>query len=126
MFDELKNLLKNSRSDYYNHKVSCIAVCIDGTKFNGVNIETSSPAAGICAERNAIYSAISNGYNGFTELHIMVDRDKYSYPCFVCRQALSDFLNDNTVIYLYSNIKLENKMLLGDLLSYRFSIGDKE
>lgn len=126
MYDELLKLLKNSKSDYYKYKVSAILVCRDGSLFNGVNIETSSPQAGICAERNALYSAISNGYNkeDFVELHIMMDRDKHSFPCYICRQALNDFISEDLPIYLYSKNKFEEKIYLKDLLSYSFEKGD--
>lgn len=125
MYNELLKLLENSRSDYYKFRVSAILVCKDGRLFNGVNIETSSPQAGICAERNALYSAISEGYKteDYKELHIMVDSDKYSFPCYICRQALNDFVNSDLPIYLYSKNKFEEKILLKDLLTHSF---DKE
>jgi cytidine deaminase len=125
MFNELKELLYNSNSEYYKYNVAAIIVCLDGNKFKGVNIETSSPAAGICAERNAIFSAISNGYKkaDFKELHIMVNDNKSSEPCFICRQALVDFTNPDMPIYMYSKNKLENTLRVKDLTPYPF---DKE
>ncbi|MDD4027460.1 MAG: cytidine deaminase [Bacilli bacterium] len=125
MYNELLKLLKNSRSDYYNFKVSAILVSNDGRLFNGVNIETSSPQAGICAERNALFNAMSNGLKkeDFKELHIMVDSDKYSFPCYICRQALNDFVSKDLPIYLYSKNKFEERIILKDLLSHSF---DKE
>ena len=61
MIDKLKELLNNSRSDYFHFSVSAAIVTKDNRIFYGVNVETSSPAAGICAERNALYNAITNG-----------------------------------------------------------------
>ncbi len=126
MFEELKELIKNAHSPYYNFKVATILICNDGTKFNGVNIETSSPAAGVCSERNAIYSAIASGYKkeDIKELHIMVDSDIHSFPCFICRQALIDFTNLNTEIFLYSKNKFEKKIKVSDLTVYAFTKGD--
>ena len=54
MRDKLLELLKNSRSDYFNFPVSAIVLCNDGRMFYGVNVETSSPSAGVCAERNSL------------------------------------------------------------------------
>lgn len=120
MIEELNKLLENSKSKYYNFRVSAILVTNDNNKFYGVNVETSSPSAGICAERNALYSAITKGYdkNDFKELHIMAD--KPVTPCFVCRAALIDYLNLDTKIYIYSKTKLEQTYILKELLPHAF------
>ena len=80
----------------------------------------------MCAERNALYSAISNGYKkeDFKELHVLVDRDKFSYPCFICRQAFVDFFNEDLPIFLYSNKKLEDKILVKDLIPFKYEGSD--
>ena len=62
MEEKLRELLNNSYTPYYKYPVASVVVMKDGKEFYGVNVETSSPAAGICAERNAIYSAITSGY----------------------------------------------------------------
>ena len=53
MKEKLQKLLKNSYSKYYHYPVASVIVMKDGREFSGVNVETSSPASGICAERNA-------------------------------------------------------------------------
>lgn len=125
MLNNLIKLLKNSKSDYYNYKVSCVLVCKDSKEFFGVNVETSSPAAGICAERNALFSAISAGYKkeDFKEMHILVDSKKHAKPCFVCRQALADYVLDDVEIFLYSIDGFCEKVVLRDLIPHKF---DKE
>ena len=62
VYEQLKNILKNTHSHYYHYPVAAIVECSDETRWPGVNIETSSPQAGICAERNALFSALANGY----------------------------------------------------------------
>ena len=69
MEESLKRLLRNSYSPYSNFKVSAI-VDTDIGEFAGVNIENSSFGATICAERNAIFNAISNGAKNFNKLSI--------------------------------------------------------
>ena len=61
MKEKLQSLLKNSYSKYYHYPVASVIVMKDGREFSGVNVETSSPASGICAERNALYHAITWG-----------------------------------------------------------------
>jgi cytidine deaminase len=106
--------------------VAAIVVTNDGEKFKGVNIETSSPAAGICAERNALYAAIAKGYkkNDIKELHVMVDSDESAEPCFICRQALVDFTNKDVPIYLYSKNQFQRMVTVGELTPYPFSKED--
>ena len=103
MKEKLIKLIKNCKSDYYNYPVVAILECNDGTLFNGVNIETSTPAAGICAERCAIYSAYANGYSkkDFKALHIMAASCEIVYPCMICRQAIIDHCPSTLDIVLY-------------------------
>ena len=103
MKEELIKLIKNTKSEYFNFPVVSILECNDGSMFKGVNIETSSPAAGVCAERCAIYSAIANGYSkkDFKALHVMSASCEIVYPCMICRQALLDFCPEYMDIVLY-------------------------
>jgi len=124
MKERLLDLLKNSKSNYYNYSVSSIIVCNDGKTFEGVNVETSSPGAGICAERNALFNAITNGYKkgDFKEIHVMSINGVY--PCFICRQALVDFCSDETKIITYDINGNTKEVTLKDLIPYSFSDGD--
>lgn len=125
MKEKLEKLLSNSKSSYYNYPVSAILECKDNKLFNGVNIETSSPQSGICAERCAIYSAIANGYNkdDFKAIHLMAKSGKKITPCFVCRQTLIDYCNEDLKIISYYNGKTE-EFTVGDLCVYTFSDKD--
>lgn len=124
MVDKLLKLLNNSKSKYFNYPVSAVIVCKDGKEFYGVNVETSSPSAGICAERNALFSAITEGIdkNDIKEIHVMSNTGVL--PCFVCRQALVDYCNMDTLIYVYDRTTLKNKILLKDLCNNAFSEED--
>ena len=126
MTNKLEELLDNAHSPYYHYKVASIVITNDDKEFKGVNVETSSPAAGMCAERNAIYSAISNGYKkgDFKELHVMVDSDESAEPCFICRQALVDFTDEHMIIYLYSKKGFDKKVMVQELTPYPFDEGD--
>lgn len=104
MRNKLEKLLKNSYCKYSGYAVACICVMMDGKEICGVNVENASFGATICAERNAITTAISYGYKkgDFKEIHIMVDSDKIGTPCFMCRQVITEFMNKETPVYLYS------------------------
>ena len=122
MREKLEKLLNNSYSKYSGYSVSAICVMYDGKEFNGVNVENASFGATICAERVAITNAITNGYQkgDFKELHVMVKSEKVGSPCFVCRQVISEFFNEDSVIKLYS-IKEEKEYSVKELCPYPFN-----
>ena len=122
MKEKLEKLLENSYSPYSHYPVSCIIVTKDNKEFIGVNVENASFGATICAERSAILNAISNGYKkgDFKEIHIMNKTDKFSFPCFICRQVLIEFMNSETMVYLYTKDKLE-KYTLEELTPHKFN-----
>lgn len=110
MREKLEKLLNNSYAKYSKYRVSCICVMCDNREISGVNVENASFGASICAERVAITSAIAQGYKkgDFKELHIMVDSAKIGMPCFMCRQVISEFFDDDAKIYVYSNNEMES------------------
>ncbi len=76
----------------------------DGKKFYGVNVEDASTRAGTCAERNAIFAAITAGYTkgDFKEVHVMISSGEIGTPCFVCRQMISELFDLNSLVRCYS------------------------
>lgn len=124
MKEKLQKLLNNSYTPYYKYPVSSIIIMKDGTEFSGVNVETSSPAAGICAERNALYSAIAAGYKkgNVKEIHVMSKTEDDCFPCFICRHALNDLCDKETPIisHNYSDTRVVIHKL-EELCPYPFS-----
>ena len=120
MKDTLIKLLNNSRSDYFHFPVSACIVTKKGN-FYGVNVETSSPAAGICAERNALYNAFTYGVKNEDILEIHVASKKGVTPCFICRQALVDFCNMDTKVYTYDTEGNTKEYTLKDLCTHSFN-----
>ena len=121
MREKLEELLNNSYAKYSNYRVACFCVMQDGTIVPGVNVENASYGATICAERNAITTAIALGYKkgDFKELHIMVDSDKIGTPCFMCRQVITEFMDVNMKVYLYSHNE-EKVYTVGELCPHPF------
>ena len=104
MKDKLLELLNKSYAPYSNFRVSAIVETTDNNIYTGVNIENASYGASVCAERVAIFKAVSEGYRkgDFKRLLVMVDSPKISSCCFMCRQVISEFFNNNTEIILYN------------------------
>lgn len=110
MKDELIKLLDNAYAPYSNFHVSAIVEMKDGKCIPGVNVENASYGAAICAERNAITTAISMGYKkgDFKNIYVMVSGDKLSTPCFICRQVITEFFDkDSEVILVGKNGETE-------------------
>ena len=105
MKDKLLELLNKSYAPYSNFRVSAIIETTNNNIYTGVNIENASYGATVCAERVAIFKAVSEGYRkgDFKRLHVMVDSPKISSCCFMCRQVISEFFNNNAEIILYNN-----------------------
>lgn len=126
IFEMLSKLIENSSSKYYHYPVAAILECDTGNMYHGVNIETSSPQAGICAERCAIFAAIADGCNkeNFKRIYLLNKTEKNITPCFICRQALNDYCNPELEIISY-NINGESaSYILKDLITNGFGDDD--
>ena len=93
--------------------------CNDGTVFTGCNIENAAYGLTICAERTAIFKAISEGHRDFKRIVIAGKSEDYCVPCGSCRQVMQEFAPQMEVICL--NDKGEAKhFALKELLPYGF------
>lgn len=117
-FKELKALLKNSRAEFSGIHVAAIIVTDKGV-FKGVNYEDPVLNLGICAERNAIFNAITNGMRHIKEIHLTSDFGKELQMCAACRQVASNFMNGNDKIFVYTKDGKRNEYKLDDILPNR-------
>jgi cytidine deaminase len=115
-----------SYSPYSNFKVGAALLCKDGKVFLGANVENSSYPLCMCAERNALYNAMMNGYKkaDFVTLAIAADTDAPCSPCGACRQVISELFPREGKIYL-ANLKGNYKETnIEELLPFAFSGDD--
>ncbi len=127
MLEKLKLLTKNSWAPSSNFRVSAIVEMKDGSTFGGVNVEISSYGGTICAERNAINSAIGNGYKkgDFKSLHVLcIDSKKISMPCFICRQTIVDFFDKDCIVTAYHVDGESLSYTVSELCPYPFESSD--
>ena len=127
MKEELLELGKNSYSPYSNFRVAAIAVTKDNNKFRGVNVENASFGATVCAERIAIFNAVTAGYKkgDFKELHIMcLDSNRISSSCFICRQVISELFDKDALVTLYNSIGETKTYKVSELCPYPFDEDD--
>ena len=102
LIEEAFKAMKNAYAPYSDYHVGAALLTKDGKVTYGANIENASYGATNCAERSAIFAAYSLGYrkDDIEALAIVCDGDRPASPCGICRQVLSELLNEDTPIYL--------------------------
>ena len=93
-----KEAMENAYAPYSHFKVGAALLAKDGRVFQGCNIENASYGATNCAERTAIFKAVSEGYREFEKIAIVASSGDYASPCGICRQVLFEFLPEGKVI----------------------------
>lgn len=91
---------KNAYAPYSNFKVGAAVLAENGKVYTGCNIENASYGATNCAERTAIFKAVSEGNRIIEAIAIVGVENDYTYPCGVCRQVISEFASKDTKIIL--------------------------
>ena len=97
MREKLEKLLNNSYAPYSNMNFACIIETENGNFYEGVNIENASYGATVCAERNAIFNAVSHGERKFKALYLMTSSDEICYPCNLCKQVFLEFFDKDVI-----------------------------
>lgn len=115
---------KTSYSPYSGFKVGAALLAKSGKVYKGCNIENGAFSPTNCAERTAIFSAISDGEREFQAIAVVGGQDEinsYCPPCGVCRQVLCEFCGKDFEIYLYDGENIKT-YTLGELLPNSFNL----
>lgn len=118
-----KEAMKNAYVPYSKFQVGAALLAKDGTVFKGCNIENASYGATNCAERTAIFKAVSEGVKEFEKIAIVASSGDYASPCGICRQVLFEFMPDGEVI-LDSDEKGMVTYTIRELLPMGFNSSD--
>ncbi len=121
LIEKAKEAMENSYSPYSNFNVGACLLCKDGTIYTGCNIENSSFGATNCAERTAIFKAVSEGKREFLKIAVVGSGEDLTFPCGICRQVMSEFMLDGEVILEDNNREIK-VFKVRDLLPYAFSL----
>lgn len=116
-----KEALKYSYSPYSHFAVGAALLSGDGRVFTGCNIENASFGATNCAERTAIFKAVSEGVKDFKAIAIVCLKDQPAYPCGICRQVMSEFFNPETKILVEADGAVKT-YTMSDILPDSFSL----
>lgn len=102
---------ENAHAPFSNFKVGAALMTKNGKIYTGCNIENATYGLTICAERNAIFKAISEGEKDFETISVVADTDKLTPPCGACRQIIWEFCGDVPVILANLNGNSETVMM---------------
>lgn len=104
LINEALKAQKMAYAPYSKFRVGAAIYTSDGYVYTGCNIENASYGATNCAERTAIFKAVSEGHRKISAIVIVGDcSDNYTYPCGICRQVISEFADENIKIILAKN-----------------------
>ena len=122
--DDLISLATNARSwahaPYSNFSVGAALLSSDGRTFTGCNVENSTYGLSMCAERVAIFKAISEGASEILRVAVVTDHEHIAPPCGCCRQMIWEFCSDKTEVILANLSGAVRKYRIQDLLPEAF------
>lgn len=120
LIEAARKAKKNSYSPYSRYRVGSAVLTTDGKIYTGCNIENSSFSLTICAERTALFKAVSDGKKKFKAIVVSSDNEEFAFPCGACRQVISELAGDVDII-LTNGKKNLKKFKTSDLLPYPFT-----
>ena len=110
---------ENAHAKFSNFKVGAAVQDDTGRIHTGCNVENATYGLTVCAERVAIFKAISEGARKFTRVAVVADTDNLTPPCGACRQILWEFCGDVEIVL--SNLTGKTETLrLGTLFPRAF------
>ena len=115
-----------SYSPYSHFAVGAALLCNDGSIYIGANVENAAYPLCMCAERNALYSAMMDGKGreDFVALAVVADTEGPTSPCGACRQVLSELFPAEAPIYMANLHGAIQETSISELLPYAFDGGD--
>ena len=117
--------MDNAYAPYSHYHVGACVLTQDGHTFIGANVENASYGATNCGERSALFSTYSHGYRrkDIVAIAIVTNGPRIGAPCGICRQVLSELVDENCPIIL-SNGKETLVKTIAELLPMRFTEED--
>lgn len=110
---------RNAYAPYSHYAVGAAVLTKSGKIFAGCNVENAAYPSGLCAERIAIFKAVSEGERELLALAVVTSNA--GSPCGACRQVFSEFAQDETEIVIADETgRVHNKFALKDFLPERF------
>jgi cytidine deaminase len=129
-FAELEKLLDNASAPYSGFNVAAIVITKGNHLYKGVNVESAAYPTTLCAERNAIHTAVTEGMKKgeVEEVHILARNAAKSlvkaHPCGGCRQVIAEQSANDAIVYSYASATEREQHTIAELLPFAF-LGDE-
>lgn len=117
LLEMARGMMQYSYAPYSKFTVGAALLCDDGTVYTGCNVENGSYGLTNCAERTAVFKAVSEGHKAFTAIAIAANT-AMPWPCGACRQVLREFSPEMRVLVTYADEVVETTLL--QLLPFGF------
>lgn len=108
LIEKARKARENAHAPFSNFKVGAALLTASGEIITGCNIENASYGLTMCAERVAIFKAISEGARDFTKICVVADTENLTPPCGACRQIIWEFCGDVEVVLANLQGETEN------------------
>ena len=115
---------KNAYAPYSKYAVGSAVLADSGEYYDGVNVENAAYPSSMCAERSAIFKAVSGGERKIAAIAVVTENG--GSPCGACRQVISEFGKDVVVIMVREDGEVMLETSLRDFLPHSFGPGDLE
>jgi cytidine deaminase len=119
LIDAARRAREHAVAPFSRFKVGAALEAVDGTIITGCNVENATYGLTVCAERVAMFKALSEGHRAFSRIAIVADTEVPTPPCGACRQILWEFGGD-LEIHLANLVKESGTYRLKDLLPLPF------
>lgn len=124
MIDIANDMLDRAYVPYSHFPVGAALLGEDGEIYTGCNVENASLGLTNCAERTALFKAVSEGVHDFEGIVITSRGKRAVSPCGACRQVISEFCSPDMPVWLTNEAGELKKMTVGTLLPYYFEAED--
>jgi cytidine deaminase (EC 3.5.4.5) len=126
LIDEAIRVRRNAYVPYSGYSVGAAVLTENGNIYKGCNVENQSYGLTICAERNAVFSAVAAGERHIKAIAIVgsfrgEEITDYAYPCGACRQVIAEFSDSDTVVIVAKSIDDYKKFTIAELLPECFT-----
>jgi cytidine deaminase len=111
LIKKAKNARLKAYAPYSKFKVGAALLTKSGKVYTGANVENSTFGLTVCAERVAVFKAVTKGDKDFVKIAIVADKNPPITPCGACRQVLSEFAKDLEIICANLKGKVERYSL---------------
>lgn len=113
--------LERAYAPYSNFQVAAVVVDEQGRLFSGVNVENASYGLTMCAERVAIFSAVSAGAKRISAVAVVAKKGGKVAPCGACRQVFAEFCDPSVLVFTDGGEGLPHCWTVGELLPSAFT-----